>query len=115
MRTIKFIITYQHEDTGRITRRSIELGQPIPHLGERWNIIGKDQFTDIHDKNGNEIYEGDILKWCENDEQFNKDEYWQKYIVKIPNFYYSLESNADVDIEDIKIIGNIYENSELLK
>lgn len=61
MRTIKFQVYYQHEDTGIITSKKIELGQFIPELGKRWYVIGKYQFTGLQDKNGKDIYEGHIV------------------------------------------------------
>lgn len=85
--------------------------QRITKYGIRDFILMR--FTGIHDKNGREIYEGDILKL--NSELFDlKDE-----IFIVDNFYYDvcyLNSFNNVDENDsIEVVGNIYENPELLK
>lgn len=79
------------------------------------------QFTGLHDKNGQEIYEGDIIQM--------KDEFNTKYnrlvvYVNQSGRYHlekTLYENIREAITDIagrnraEIIGNIYENPELLK
>jgi len=70
------------------------------------------QFTGLHDKNGKEIYEGDILS-CIERIKIGMDEPWKdkKTIseVKWTNDGYYLTF-----VRDKEIIGNIYENGELL-
>lgn len=81
------------------------------------NTLG--QFTGFYDKNGNEIYEGDILKPL--NEHFT-------YVVKFGNGCFYIEyilgkwNTLERGIEvyknfdrDIEIIGNIHENPELLE
>lgn len=76
------------------------------------------QYTGLKDKNGKEIYEGDILNngngpvyvfWNENYQAF-----WVGYdSEESEKQYYA--STSDFCTEADEIIGNIYENPELLK
>ncbi len=85
------------------------------------------QYTGLKDKKGVEIYEGDIVKYC-NESEYTKKEYWNpiyklyykptkldyKFIGKgksPDNFAFALEYWPS----EIEIIGNIHQNSELLK
>ena len=62
------------------------------------------QFTGLQDKNGKDIYEGDVYMIDE-----------CKIIVEIPDFFYNIESEMNsLEEKDIEIIGNIHENPELL-
>lgn len=70
------------------------------------------QYTGLKDKNSKEIYEGDIL---EMDKTARPDFIWRDkpFTVEIPDIYYFFE--RQVLGNELNIIGNIYENSELIK
>ena len=75
------------------------------------------QFTGLLDKNGKEIYEGDIIRYetlhydpSEGDSpcSFSQVEY------RGSSFVFDEGLLDDWGADDIEVIGNIYENSELL-
>lgn len=82
------------------------------------------QFTGLYDKNGKEIYEGDILSKMWKVEVY-KDENTNAFMVKIHTHsevnkprtlykYLKERKRAKTEDTDCVIIGNIYENTELL-
>ena len=66
------------------------------------------QFTGMQDKNGVEIYEGDIV--C--NEGFKEEVKWDKFYGWIVSDEQML---GEANFARIEVIGNIYENHELLK
>lgn len=79
------------------------------------------QSTGLHDKNGKEIFEGDILGVDTDEEIVNLNIYWDS---KHALFMFESKKYNEKDllaelVEDntypFEIIGNIYENPELLE
>ena len=79
------------------------------------NSVG--QYTGLYDKDGKEVYEGDILKLLTEDDIFVKI-VWDK---KVAGYLYKNGNDGimvvyDHEISDnFIIVGNIYDNPELLE
>ena len=74
------------------------------------------QSTGLHDKNGKEIFEGDIVKMAK--DVYSDPTYYE--IVRHRGGAYRLESNQHgcelwLRHTNCEVIGNIYENPELLE
>jgi uncharacterized phage protein (TIGR01671 family) len=87
-----------------------------------YKLIAMVQFTGLLDKNGKEIYEGDLLQYDGyNFKLINKEKIYQiKYDDNLAQYYsYNLENSFETFLvvrawKESKIIGNIYKNPELI-
>ena len=85
--------------------------EDVAKFGEgNWFLQHLMQYTGLMDKNGKEIYEGDI---CSGHSDGNGKIVWNDF-----EWVYQFEGEDIVGIwevrSDLKIVGNIYENPELL-
>lgn len=72
------------------------------------------QYTGLHDKNGKEIYEGDIVKIKYRDEDIGKVIYEHNgFSIDVTNMNKNYGRVSFVN-NFIEVIGNIYDNPELL-
>lgn len=111
-----------------ITNPLTEDGKPIKHLICNGTNIFNDlidpdtlcQYTGLTDKNGKKIWENDIL--CGHlDEKYPEDITYTKVFWNVNGFYTKESCSIDVHLLDrfeqeyFEVVGNIFDNPELLE
>lgn len=73
------------------------------------------QYTGLKDINGKEIYEGDVIKGS--GANYDNENFIGEvcYDFSYPCFAIKVSENEYRGFEEVEVIGNIYENPELLK
>lgn len=107
-------------------------GRPHFWTGDDCLIQGKiwpeylklQQFTGLLDRNNKEIYEGDIVTYQAGEPNKNDGSFYRgKSVVEFENGAFwprpikeeCEDSWYDYELKDLEVIGNIFENPELLK
>lgn len=102
---------------GQVVTDNPENGEIIPFKNDTYELS---QFTGLQDVNGKEVYEGDIVRASYSIMQYeiSKVEFKRGIFFVLKNGRYHPLSefmyNSNDRTKDIEIIGNIYENPELL-
>lgn len=139
MRELKFRVWFEPSDEYK--KSELELGRRIPEdfyaifyssddlFDDTWCNLNNykhepiiEQYTGLKDKNGNDIYEGDIIavETCIDEEEITFYEvYWDEDTLE-----YALRTIRGINYDScvgelspsaVTVIGNIHENPELLK
>ena len=115
-RTIKFRYRLRNIKTGEdypvVSYKDIseiENGDIKLIINDEFYIVLREEFTGLHDKNGKEIFEGDIVK------EHNRI---SEITYCAPTFRQCGKNTnkvmCDLSSVSLEVIGNIYENKELL-
>lgn len=116
----EFVEDFFVSEDGKIYKKSTDTGYGIAISKETSDKVILMQSTGLKDKNGKDIFEGDILACKTDDEVINLNIFWDEehalfmFESKKYNEQEPLAELVENNTYPFEIIGNIYENPELL-
>jgi len=123
MREIKFDFIYKGANGFHHKQYYLEnlIGKSLANLSDlhhQMELVASRQFTGLHDKNGKEVYEGDLVRASEDDDSYSHEVkffrggwVWTRYHHGKEIFPTPLHGFADL----LVVCGNIYEHPELME
>ena len=113
----EFVEDFFVSEDGKIYKKSTNTGYGIAISRETSDKVILMQSTGLKDKNGKEVFVGDIIKCTRGcpHEVYIEKEYAGTFIGGMPAVYLKGLSEGYAWTEDEEIIGNIYENPDLLE
>lgn len=117
----EFVEDFFVSEDGKIYKKSTNTGYGIAISRETSDKVILMQSTGLFDRNGKEIFEGDILACETDDEVINVNVFWDEehalfmFESKKYNEQEPLAELVENNTYPFEIIGNIYENPELLE
>lgn len=129
-REIKFRYVFKHPKTKEVQTAIITIddmerndwSKTFKWDSLRFELVARQRYTGLRDKNGKEIYEGDIWRndvsmyvvfWSKEYAGFRAKVVQSDYAL-IKGLTFTLRQYTE-DVNVVEVIGNIYENQELLE